>query len=93
MKVDRLTTVEVEHMPDPSEMVDGILYVSRRFELAIHLCACGCGYQTVTPIDKVHPCWELRDDQTGPTLRPSIGNQHWPCGSHYWVTDGRIEPC
>jgi len=91
MKVQRLRTVEVDQMPAVKE--EGILYVSRRFELAIHLCACGCGGEAVTPIDRMQPCWQLTDDPNGPTLRPSIGHQHWACRSHYFVTDGAIVPC
>lgn len=94
VKTSRLTLQEVETMPERSEMEDGVLYVSRRFSLAIHLCACGCRAETVTPLegegewsrlDGEH-CWRLTD---GPTMRPSIGNQNFPCRSHYWVTDGR----
>jgi hypothetical protein len=91
VKVTSLVTREVESVP--REMEDGVLYVSRRFELAIHLCACGCGGETVTPLDHGTAGWRLTDDAQGPTLRPSIGNQSWPCGSHYRITNGRIEPC
>lgn len=91
MKTARLRTVEVEHMPEVKE--EGVLYVSRRFELAIHLCACGCGDEAVTPLDAVQPRWELTEGVNGATLRPSIGHQHWPCKSHYWVTDGEVVPC
>lgn len=90
MITTKLTTQEIETMPEVLEQ--GVLYVSRKFELAIHLCACGCGIQTVTPFD--HPSgWVLTDDPEGVTLRPSIGNQQFPCKSHYWITKGRIEPC
>jgi len=91
VKIARLTTKEVEFMPREKE--EGIFYLSRRFQLGIHLCACGCRGETVTPLDGASPSWQLTEAPDGVTLRPSIGNQAWPCGSHYWVTNGAIEPC
>ena len=73
----------VEFMPETK--LPGVLYVSERFNLAIHLCACGCDNETVTPLHG--DGWTLTD---GPTLRPSIGNTRM-CGAHYFVTDGKIE--
>ena len=92
MKTRRLITEEVVHMPEASQMADGVLYLSREFELAIHLCACGCRGQTVTPLSG-SIAWTMKEGPNGITLRPSIGNQQWPCRSHYWITDGKVEPC
>lgn len=89
MSTETLTVQEVEVIPETAS--EGILYVSRKYKLAIHLCACGCKGETVTPLDPVTG-WVLTEDN-GPTLRPSIGNQQWLCGSHYWVTDGKIVHC
>lgn len=91
MKTQRLMIREVTHIS--GQLEDGILYVSRKFELAIHLCACGCQGKTVTPLDDGTSGWVLTEGPDGPTLHPSIGNQHWPCKSHYWVTNGAIVPC
>ncbi len=93
MSVDRLVIKDVVRMGDRSQMQDGVLYVSEKFQLAIHLCACGCKGETVTPLDDGSKQWKLTRDVNGPTLRPSIGNQQWPCGSHYWITDGKIVWC
>ncbi len=90
MKTTRLVTEEVEFIPDTLQ--DGVIYVSRRFGTAIHLCACGCGEQTITPFQGPNG-WELTDGQEGVTLRPSIGNQNFPCRSHYWITNGAVQPC
>lgn len=92
MKADHLVIVECERMPEHDKMEDGTLYLSRRFELAIHMCACGCRIQTVTPIDKPSG-WTYTETGGRPTLHPSIGNQQFPCKSHYWVTDGKIVWC
>lgn len=90
MKISRLVTREVEQIP--KEMEQGVIYVSRRYGTAIHLCACGCGIQTVTPF-RGPTAWTLSDEPNGVTLRPSIGNQQLPCRSHYWITDGKVQWC
>ncbi len=92
MKTQELVREDVHTMPKVEDMKDGVLYVSEHFETAIHLCACGCRGQVVTPF-KHFPNdtgWMLSD---GPTLSPSIGNQHWSCKSHYFVTNGKIVNC
>jgi hypothetical protein len=86
--VTELAIFDTEFIPNLIE--EGVLYVSERFELAIHLCACGCKGKVVTPLDDVKG-WVLTKDLNGPTLRPSIGNQQWECASHYYVTNGRID--
>ncbi len=87
MKIQRLTLVKVETIPDVLE--DGFIYVSEKYETAIHLCACGCGEQTVTPWGRWRDGWQLSGLDTGNvTLYPSIGNQCMACKSHYWVRDG-----
>lgn len=78
---------EVEFIP---KMLDvGILYVSERFNVAAHLCPCGCQTKIVTPLGSCE--WSFKKDKGGPTLRPSIGNWQIPCQSHYLITDGMIE--
>jgi hypothetical protein len=84
MKASHLRRVDVEYIPESID--DGELYVSERFGTAMHLCACGCGNETVTPLSGIG--WTL---SAGPTLRPSIGNYSFPCRSHYFLTDGRID--
>ena len=40
MKHEQLSPQFVEFIPEILE--EGILYISEKFELAIHRCACGC---------------------------------------------------
>lgn len=87
MRQNKLIPVYVETMPQVKE--HGILYISKKFELAIHLCACGCGGETVMPFDGFQS-WELSGTPERVTFRPSVGNQHWPCGSHYYITENAI---
>jgi hypothetical protein len=79
----------VEQMPDKLE--DGVLYISDKYEIAIHLCACGCGGKTVTPLGVGE--WTLTKAGELVTLRPSIGN--WagekPYHAHYYITENKIE--
>ena len=90
MKVSELVMKEVDLMPPVLE--EGILYVSKKYKTAIHLCACGCGIKTVTPLNCLTG-WTLTESAEGATLQPSIGNMQFPCGSHYWITNGKIEWC
>lgn len=94
-KITEIIPRFVELMPD--ELEEGVLYISEKYSTAIHLCACGCGGKTVTPIDKSG--WTLIKSVVGPygaelfTLRPSIGNWKWedPYHAHYYITDNKIE--
>lgn len=84
--IRRLVTQEVEHAPETLE--PGVIYVSERFGLALHLCACGCGEETVTPFRGLD-AWTLSRGPNGVTLHPSIG-QRMACAAHYWITDGEV---
>jgi hypothetical protein len=93
MKDATLRPVFVDQIPDTLEQ--GVLYVSEKYQTAIHLCACGsCGWKTVTPFHDARTGWQYtRDAQDRITLRPSIGNFQMPCRSHYWVQGNRIVWC
>ena len=85
-RIETLTYVPVVHVPEDLE--DGKLYVSERFQTAVHRCCCGCGEEVVTPI---HPTeWRLQVAENQVTLRPSIGNWNIACRSHYWIKAGRV---
>lgn len=73
----------------PKELQEGVLYVSREFGVAGHLCPCGCKSKVITPLDATE--WSFKEVNGKPTLFPSIGNWELPCQSHYWVTNGNIE--
>lgn len=72
----------------PKQLEQNVLYVSKEFGTAAHLCACGCGCKIRTPLKPTE--WTFTDSKNGPTLKPSIGNWQLPCKSHYWITDGEI---
>ncbi len=76
----------VEFIPERLEA--GVLYVSNRYQTAVHRCACGCGEEVVTPLGPAD--WTLEIEHGRATLNPSIGNWSFPCGSHYFITGGRV---
>ena len=80
----------VEYMPETKE--EGVLYISHRFNLAIHLCACGCKRESVTPFNDPRE-WKLTEDDGKITLRPSIGNFNGekPYHAHYYIIDNKIQ--
>ena len=87
-KISELTPVFVEFIPEVKE--EGFLYVSKEFELAIHLCPCGCKDQAVTSIDEGG--WDYKEDGDLVTLSPSILNRG-RCRSHYYLRENKIVWC
>lgn len=77
----------VQYMP--SQLSDGILYVSSEYAVAGHLCACGCGAKVITPLGPAE--WTYSERNGRPTLYPSVGNWQLPCRSHYFITEGQIQ--
>jgi len=77
----------VGHFP---EKLDGnILYLAMEFATAVHLCACGCGRKVITPFSPTD--WKMEFNGETVSLKPSIGNWSFPCRSHYWILNGRVE--
>lgn len=72
----------------PRELDSGVLYVSKEFSTAAHLCACGCGTKIRTPLGPTD--WQLKTSRRGPTRYPSIGNWQEPCQSHYVISAGEV---
>lgn len=92
-KVFKLEPKYVIEMPPNLE--EGILYVSKEYGVAIHLCACGCKGKAVTPLKGSEGSkggWTLTGKEVV-TLRPSIGN--WSgerkYHAHYYITDNNVQ--
>jgi len=77
----------VQYMP--AELEPYTLYVSEEFDIAMHLCACGCGSKVRTPLGATE--WSFTETDGGPSLSPSVGNWQQPCQSHYWIRRGLIQ--
>lgn len=67
----------------PHGLEPDTLYVSMEYATAVHLCACGCRQEVVTPLSPVG--WSLHFDGISVSLDPSIGNWSYPCRSHYVI--------
>ena len=85
--MDDLRLHKVQYLPKKLE--SGVLYVSEEFNVAGHLCACGCGNKVITPLSPTE--WLFTEKEDKASLYPSIGNWQLPCKSHYWITHGQIE--
>lgn len=72
----------------PTKFEEGVLYVSKKFGIAGHLCACGCGNKVWTPLGKAE--WSIKNGKRGVTMWPSIGNGQLPCKSHYIIENNKI---
>lgn len=73
----------VDYMPE--RLDPDVLYVSIRFALVSHSCACGCGEEVVTPLAPAD--WQLIFNGETVSLYPSIGNWNYKCRSHYWIRE------
>lgn len=90
MRINQLIPIYTETIP--KDLLEAHLYISMKYEVAIHLCACGCGQKTVTNISNPNG-WMLTDNNGKITMRPSIGNfaGESPYHAHYYITDNRID--
>lgn len=86
MKAAFIRPMQVEFIPKLLE--HGVLYISKRFRTASHLCCCGCGTKIVTPLRETE--YQLLERGDRVTLHPSIGNWNHPCQSHYLIQDNRV---
>lgn len=94
MKTIKKVTIEpvfVEFIPDVLE--ENKLYISEKYESAIHNCLCGCGEKTVTPLGG-GANWDLIKESNGTiSLIGSIGNYNFACKSHYIITKNVANFC
>ena len=86
MRADAMRPEYVEFIPKALE--DGVIYISKEFKTASHLCCCGCGTKIVTPLRETE--YTLIEQGPVVSLYPSIGNWNHPCQSHYWIREGRV---
>jgi hypothetical protein len=72
----------------PDDLDPNKLYISLEYNSVVHLCACGCGEEVVTPLQPA--AWKLIYDGESVSLHPSIGNWSYKCRSHYWIKQNQI---
>ncbi|MEL0120624.1 MAG: DUF6527 family protein [Opitutae bacterium] len=73
----------------PAKLTEGILYISIDYTTMMHLCACGCGREVVTPLSPKD--WKLIFDGETISIHPSIGSWALPCRSHYFIRNDTIK--
>ncbi|MDD2267709.1 DUF6527 family protein [Sulfuricurvum sp.] len=73
----------------PAAIEEQTLYISIEYKTAIHLCACGCGCEVVTPLSPSG--WKMTYNGAVVSLHPSIGNWSLPCKSHYFIINDAIK--
>jgi len=76
----------VENIPET--LIGDCIYISLKYNTAIHLCSCGCKNEVITPFSKQD--WSLSYNGSNVSLSPSIGNWGLKCQSHYWIKKGKI---
>lgn len=73
-------------IPEPEIMEQDVIYISTWYKTASHLCLCGCGELSVTPLNENG--WVLEDHQNKKvSFSPSILNNNCPNRSHYVITN------
>lgn len=93
MSVEQRMPIDIFHVKNiPLTLKEKCLYISEEFEIAIHLCFCGCNYEVVTPINK--KMWDLRTTgkkgKEKTSLHPSIWSKNLECRSHYWIINNAV---
>lgn len=86
MRIERIAPQLVELAPPTLE--PGVLYISHKYKVAVHLCCCGCGEKVVTPLSPAE--WRVTLTEGNATLYPSIGNWAMRCRSHYWIRNNGV---
>ena len=92
MRILELKPVFIETIDE--DLQEGILYISEKYGMAIHLCACGCQKKTVTDLKpNWKDGWDMINNNGLITLRPSIGNFKGenPYHAHYYITNNQVE--
>lgn len=72
----------------PSDLEEGMLYISVEYGTVVHRCACGCGHRVVTPLTPTD--WKMTYDGETVSLNPSVGSWNLPCKSHYWIEENEV---
>jgi hypothetical protein len=81
--------VFVEFIPDT--LKQDLVYISKEYKTAVHLCLCGCGNLAVTPLNANG--WTLTERDGKVSFTPSILNNNCPNRYHYIITNNVANVC
>ena len=91
LKQITITPVRVGFIPDKYDMIQDEIYISNEYKTAVHLCLCGCGNLSVTPLNK--DGWHLIEKDDKVSFTPSILNNNCPNKYHYIITSNVANVC
>jgi hypothetical protein len=78
-------------IPSFESLAERVIYISDKYHCSIHKCLCGCGGQTVMPLNNEklpNHGWDYSIQDGKISFTPSVGNFQFPCRSHYIITNG-----
>jgi hypothetical protein len=84
IKKVEIEPVFVEEMPDFYER--GKIYISEKYNVAKHLCLCGCDNMTVMILGGGKWWTLVKEDNGTVSFIGSVGNFQFDCKSHYMIT-------
>jgi len=75
----------------PETLKQDLIYISKKYSTSVHLCLCGCGNLSVTPLNK--DGWTLIEMDDKISFTPSILNNNCPNRYHYIITNNIANVC
>lgn len=95
-EVRHVADLSYAEFPGEAPLEDGVLYVVDNSPYVEYNCPCGCG-RVVTLPTKKHQCgydgWGFKEEKGKVTLSPSVLSSGFPCRSHYFIRENRIDWC
>jgi hypothetical protein len=85
LRQEKIEPISIDEIPNKEKMEQGKIYVSEKYHTSNHLCLCGCGEETVLPLNE--DMWTFKNENGMVTMTPSI-LQRSECQSHYIITNG-----
>ena len=74
---------KLDFIPNDKDLKQNTIYISHRFQVAVHLCLCGCKNKSVTPLNRTG--WVIAERVNKITFTPSILNNNCPKKYHYVI--------
>ena len=103
-EVRHIKQIRYPWFDDADTLEDGVLYVvdgdhQDREHIIEYNCPCGCKKAVMIPFYRAGkkkeevPSWAYFETDGKVTLSPSIYSTGWPCKSHYFIRENRVEWC
>lgn len=89
LKKIEIVPVYLEFIPET--LKQDLVYISKEYQVSVHLCLCGCGNKAVVPFGKNG--WNLIENEGKISFTPSILNTNCPNKYHYILTNNVANVC